>query len=132
MAGVSAPAIEPVRADDRAAMDGWFGLLQVSHVHDAPELPPPCSVGHAARFSWPGFERRAWVVREGHEVVAVAHLTLPQRENLRSAFADVLVAPAHRRLGLGSPLLHPVATDARTARRTPRLPLAERPPDRPG
>lgn len=64
MAG-SAPAIEPVRADDRTAMDGWFGLLQVSH---------------ASRFDRPGFERRAWVVREGHEmgeVRAVAHVTLP-------------------------------------------------------
>ncbi|HSU10360.1 MAG TPA: GNAT family N-acetyltransferase [Pseudonocardia sp.] len=131
MAGVSAPAIEPVRADDRAAMDGWFGLLQVSHVHDAPELPPPCPVGHAARFSWPGFEPRAWVVREGHEVVAVAHLTLPQRENLTSAFADVLVAPAHRRLGLGSRLLDHVATDARTAGRTRLVLWTDRSPDGP-
>jgi hypothetical protein len=58
-----APAIEPVRADDRTAMDGWFGLLQVSHAHDAPELPPPCPLSHASRFDRPGFERRAWVDR---------------------------------------------------------------------
>jgi GNAT superfamily N-acetyltransferase len=110
--------IEPVRADDRRAMDGWFALQVHCHEHDTPELPPPCSVGHAHRFSWPGYVQHAWIVRDGSQVVAAAHLTLPQRDNLHYGFAAVLVAPAHRRRGLGSRLLEQVVDRAREAGRT--------------
>jgi GNAT superfamily N-acetyltransferase len=109
-------------------------VIRVSHAHDAPELPPPCPVSHASRFDWPGFEQRAWIVREGHEVGevrAVAHVTLPQRENLTSAFADVLVSPAHRRHGLGSRLLEHVAAEARAAGRTRLVLWTDHPPDGP-
>src|SRR3954451_10096270 len=74
--------VEPVRADDRATMDGWFALQVRCHAHDTPELPPPCPVGHAHRFSWPGYLQHAWIVRDGTDVVAAAHLALPQRDNL--------------------------------------------------
>ena len=105
--------IEPVRADDRAAMDDWFDLLVRCHAHDAPELPPPCPVGHAHRFSWPGYVQHAWIVRDGSEVAAAAHLALPQRDNLHHGFSAVLVAPEHRRRGLGSRLLRQVTAHAR-------------------
>jgi len=63
-ARVLAPAIESVTADDRAGMHGWFALMVVCHGHDSPALPPPCPLGHANRFSWPGFGQRAWIVRD--------------------------------------------------------------------
>jgi GNAT superfamily N-acetyltransferase len=110
--------IEPVSADDRATMDGWFALEVRSHEHDTPELPPPCPLGHATRFSWPGFDKRAWVVRRGSDVVAAAQVTLPQRDNLTGGFAQVLVAPEQRRRGLGTRLLRHVVTQARRAGRT--------------
>jgi GNAT superfamily N-acetyltransferase len=131
MASIPALTIEPVRPDDRAVMDGWFGLLERSHRYDEPELPPPCPVSHATRFSWPGFEQRAWVAREGREVVAAAHVTLPQRDNLQGGFAHVLVTPTHRRRGIGSRLLGHAAADARASGRA-RLALdAVRQPDGP-
>jgi GNAT superfamily N-acetyltransferase len=125
----TALAIEPVAADDRGAMNAWFALLVRSHAHDAPELPPPCALSHATRLSWPGFEQRAWIVREGREAVAVAHVTLPQRENLTSAFADVLVSPMHRRRGLGARVLEHLATEVRTAGRTRLVLWTDRPLD---
>jgi GNAT superfamily N-acetyltransferase len=109
---------EPVRADDRAAMDAWFALMVRCHAHDTPELPPPCPVGHVHRFTWPGYEQHAWIVRDGSEVVAAAELTMPQRDNLHFAFAAVLVAPAYRRRGIGSDLLRHLTADARLAGRT--------------
>lgn len=118
MATVTTRAIEPVAADDRAAMDGWFALLQRCHTHDAPELPPPCPVGHAHRLSWPGTATSAWIVRDGDEVAAAAHLSLSLHDNLHRGFAGVLVAPSHRRRGLGSRLLRHVAAHARDAGRT--------------
>ena len=113
-----ATVIEPVSADDRATMDGWFALEMRSHEHDSPELPPPCPLGHATRFSWPGFDKRAWVVRRGSDVVAAAQVTLPQRDNLTGGFAQVLVAPEQRRRGLGTRLLRHLVTQARHAGRT--------------
>ena len=111
------PAIEPVAADDTVAMDGWFALLLDSHTHDTPELPPPCPVGHARRFSWPGHEQRAWIVRAGVDVVAAASMTLPQRDNLENGFAHVLVAPQCRRRGIGRRMLGHVVAQAGAAGR---------------
>ena len=126
-----ATVIEPVSADDRATMDGWFALEVRSHEHDTPELPPPCPLGHATRFSWPGFDKRAWVVRSGPDVVAAAQVTLPQRDNLTGGFAQVLVAPEQRRRGLGTRLLRHLVTQARHAGRTHLALGAGRPLDGP-
>ncbi len=111
------PVLEPVTADDRAAMDLWFALQVRCHAHDTPRLPPPCPLDHAHRFSWPGWTHVAWIVREGDEVVAAAHLNLPQQDNLHHGFASVLVAPEHRRHGLGTRLLAHLTAQAREAGR---------------
>ncbi|MDT7580882.1 MAG: hypothetical protein QOK35_2146 [Pseudonocardiales bacterium] len=118
MATVTTRPIEPVAAEDRAAMDGWFAFLQRCHAHDTPELPPPCPVSHAHWFARPGFAQQAWTVRDGAEVVAAASLSLPVHDNLHHGFAGVLVGPPHRRRGLGSRLLRHVAAHARDAGRT--------------
>lgn len=118
IAPVTAAVIEPVTADDRVAMDGWFALQVRCHAHDAPEQPPPCPLGHARRFAWPGHLHLAWIVRDGDDVVASAHLYLPQRDNRHYGLANVLVAPSQRRSGLGSHLLAHAADRARDAGRT--------------
>ena len=126
-----ATVIEPVSANDRATMDGWLALEVRSHEHDTPELPPPCPLGHATRFSWPGFDKRAWIVRAGPDVIAAAQVTLPQRDNLTGGFAQVLVAPEQRRRGLGTRLLRHLVTQARHAGRTHLALGAGRPLDGP-
>jgi GNAT superfamily N-acetyltransferase len=125
-------AIEPVDPDDRAAMDGWFALLVRCHAQDTPVLPRPCPLGHATLFSWPGRLRRAWVVREGTIVVAAAHLSLSEHDDLDNGFAHVLVAPGHRRRGLGTRLLRHVGEQARAAGRTRLILGAGEAPDAPG
>ena len=103
-----ATVIEPVCADDRAAMDGWFDLMTLCQAHDTPELPPPCPLGHSTRFSWPGFEHRAWAVsRRAPIVVGAARRDAAAGTTTSDhGFADVLVGPRHRRRrGLGSRLL---------------------------
>jgi GNAT superfamily N-acetyltransferase len=117
MAAAATPVIETVTADDRAAMEGWFALLRRCHAHDAPELPPPCPVEHAHRFSRPGSTTFAWTARAGADVIGAAQLSLPVHDNLHHGFAGVLVAPPHRRRGLGSLLLAHVTAQAREAGR---------------
>jgi GNAT superfamily N-acetyltransferase len=131
MATGHAPALEPVHADDRAAMDGWFALLVRCHANETPQLPPPCPVDHANRFAWPGFTQRAWIVRDGADVVAAAQMSLPERDNRDSGFADVLVAPEHRRRGLGGRLLRHLVDQARAAGRTRLVLWATEPADAP-
>src|SRR5690349_22204797 len=115
---VLAPVIEPVTADDRAGLAGWFALVVACHAHDSPDLPPPCPRCHANRFSWPGFAQQAWVARDGAGVVAAANVVLPQRDVLDHGFADVLVVPSRRRRGLGTQLLAHLVAQSRAAGRT--------------
>lgn len=61
----------------------------------------------AAEF-WQGNEyeeRHLYLARFGAETVGICSVTLPLRENKNTAGIDVLVAPAHRRRGLGRALL---------------------------
>jgi GNAT superfamily N-acetyltransferase len=112
-----ATVIEPIRADDHAAMDGWFDLTLRCQAHDTPDLPRLSRRRHALRLSSPGFERRAWAVRDGTEIVAAAEVALPLHDNLDNGFADGLVAPDRRRRGLGTQLLAHLVADARAAGR---------------
>jgi GNAT superfamily N-acetyltransferase len=117
MPPTAALALEPVTADDRAAMDGLFALYAAARAHDLPDAPPPCRVEHAARFDWPDVDSRVWVVREHDDVVAAAELGLPLRDDLDNAYAHLTVAPHRRRRGLGRRLLDHVAGQARAAGR---------------
>jgi GNAT superfamily N-acetyltransferase len=127
-----APAIDPVAADDPAGMDGWFALIVTCQAHDLPALPAPCRLGHANRFSWPGFTQRAWVARDGAEVIGAAHMVLPERDGADYGFAHVLVAPSWRRRGLGTRLLERLTTEARAAGRARLFFDVGRPLDAPG
>jgi GNAT superfamily N-acetyltransferase len=109
-------AIEPVDPHDRAAVDGWFALQVRAHGHDDPDLPP-CPVCHVHRFAWPGVRQRAWVVRAGPDTVGAATLALPEHDDPDHGFLHVLVAPSHRRRGLGTRLVRHAAAHARDAGR---------------
>lgn len=50
-------------------------------------------------------ERRLFIARLGRDLVGTCSVTMPLRENTATAGIDVLVAPAHRRRGLGRRLL---------------------------
>jgi GNAT superfamily N-acetyltransferase len=112
------PTIQPVGADDRALMDGWYALTMRCHAHDTPRSARLSRRRHDNRLSSSRSVRRAWAVCDGAEVVAAAEVSLPQHENLDSGSAHLLVAPEHRRRGLGSRLLARLAADARAAGRT--------------
>ncbi|TQM10948.1 GNAT family N-acetyltransferase [Pseudonocardia kunmingensis] len=128
-------ALTPVAADDDAALRDWFSLITAARAHDTPADPPPCLVEHRAQLlaGDPGYDERAWLARAGAEVVGVALLTLPVLDNLDNAYAEILVAPAHRRRGVGGRLLAHLAEAARAAGRVrlqidAREPLDERGP----
>lgn len=112
------PVVEPVRADDRALMDGWYALRVAARAHDTPALAPPSRQRHATGLSSAGWACRAWAVRAGGEVVAVGDMQLPLRENRDSGFARVVVAPPHRRRGLGTALLAHLVAHAGARGRT--------------
>jgi GNAT superfamily N-acetyltransferase len=63
-------------------------------------------------------ERHLYLARLGTETVGLCSVTLPLRENTRTAGIDVLVAPARRRQGLGRALLDHAETVARHRGRT--------------
>ena len=114
-----ATVIEPVRADDRAAMDGWFDLMRpatrTTHL-SCPRAP----LGHAIRFSWPGVRapglgrarRRCRLVAAAERDAAAARQPRPRlrRRARRPA------APPPRS---GSRLLTTSPSDARAAGRDP-------------
>ncbi len=60
-----------------------------------------------------GAERLAFFVRLGDVIVAVAGVEVPLLDNTDQVFADIGVAPQHRRRGLGTLLAQHVASIAR-------------------
>jgi GNAT superfamily N-acetyltransferase len=63
-------------------------------------------------------ERHLYLARLGTEPVGLCSVTLPLRENTHTAGIDVLIAPAHRRQGLGRALLAHAEGVARARGRT--------------
>lgn len=65
-----------------------------------------------------GEDRRAYFVRLDSAIVAVAGVEMPLLDNTEQVFADIGVAPQHRRRGLGTLLARHVAAVARQRGRT--------------
>jgi GNAT superfamily N-acetyltransferase len=112
-------AIEPVAPDDEPVLREWFQLVRAARDADHPTDPPPCWADHRGLLShpWPGEPARGWLTRAGGDVVGAATLALPQLDNTGSALAEILVAPAHRRRGVGRLLLAQLVDEARAAGR---------------
>jgi GNAT superfamily N-acetyltransferase len=109
-------AVEPA---DEAAIRQWYELRCAVARADLPEDPQPCWTDQLGRFRvpWPGEDETVWLARYGDAVVGGCLLALPTRDNLDNAAVDVLVAPEHRRRGIGRALLaHLTAVTSRHGR----------------
>ncbi len=122
LSGLSLAAVRPA---DEAAIRDWYELCCAVARADQPEDPPPCwhyELGRV-RHPWPGEDETVWVARlsgpdgEPGAVVGGAALHLPMLDNLQNATGNVLVAPEHRRRGVGRALLaHLVSETTRQGR----------------
>ncbi|WP_219416130.1 GNAT family N-acetyltransferase [Pseudonocardia nigra] len=135
MTTVTPPLVlEPVLADDEGALREWFELAAAAQAHDVPAGPPPCWVAHRTQLSvpWPGEETSAWLARSDGALVGVVELTLPTLDNLDTALGQIVVAPEHRRRGIGRHLLAHLTDQARAAGRVRLIGEAHAPLDGPG
>jgi GNAT superfamily N-acetyltransferase len=80
-----------------------------------------CDTLEGAMEYWRGSEyeeRHLYLATLGNETVGLCSVTLPLRENAHTAGIDVLIAPAHRRQGLGRALLEYAEAVAKQRGRT--------------
>ena len=127
-------SLDTVAPDDEQALRDWFALLAAAQAHDVPADPPPCQVEHRARLVVPdpGYVETVWLARAGAETVGVAVLALPTLDNPDGALGELVVAPRHRRRGVGRRLLRQLTDAARAAGRTRLIIEAREPLDEPG
>jgi len=109
----------PVTAEDEPAVRAWLDLENTALAFDRPYDPARCERQRRSVLSlpWPGLRTRIWLARAGTEAVGYAMLALPVLDNLDSVFAEVCVAPGHRRTGIGTALAEHLAAQARAAGR---------------
>ncbi|WP_432984551.1 GNAT family N-acetyltransferase [Dactylosporangium sp. CA-233914] len=112
--------IVEVRADDPAAVDAAFEIVNESLRADVPGMPPNCRYQYDMQFVVPPprGDRHFFLARHGDEPAGVAQLDLPRHDNLDKAHIDVQVRPAHRRRGIGRALYARAAATARADGRT--------------
>jgi GNAT superfamily N-acetyltransferase len=130
--------LDTVAPDDEGALRDWFAVLTAAQAHDVPADPPPCWMEHRTRLvaADPGYAETVWLARAGTEpageAVGVAQLSLPVLDNPDNALGELVVAPRHRRRGVGRRLLHRLTEAARTAGRVRLIIEAREPLDEPG
>ncbi|MGQ0719850.1 MAG: GNAT family N-acetyltransferase [Pseudonocardiales bacterium] len=100
-------SLAPVEPSDEAAIRQWYELRCAVVGADRPADPPPCWIHELGSFRhpWPGEVETAWLARDGGSVVGGCVLYLPVLDNLHNAACEILVAPEHRRQGIGRALL---------------------------
>jgi len=111
--------LDAVSADDDTALHAWFELERDAGTHDVPGDPPPCRTAHRRSLAapWPGTEPWVWLARIDGEAVGVGTLELPYLDNTDNATGGILVAPGHRRRGIGRRMLALLSDEARHAGR---------------
>ncbi|HJT03053.1 MAG TPA: GNAT family N-acetyltransferase [Pseudonocardiaceae bacterium] len=104
----------PVDPSDEDAIRQWYELCCAVAAADQPDDPPPCWVNELGRFRhpWPGDVQTTWLARVAGSVVGACALDLPMLDNVRNAQGDILVAPEHRRCGIGRVLLAHLCAEA--------------------
>ncbi|MDQ0690092.1 GNAT family N-acetyltransferase [Arthrobacter sp. W4I7] len=127
-AGLSIAAVEVPPVSGIASGAGHSGAdfrechaLRVAHelavwgnLDRCPTLPEALEYWRGNEYE----ERHLYLARLGSETVGMCSVTLPLRENFHTAGIDVLIAPAHRRQGLGHALLDHAEAVARNRGRT--------------
>ncbi len=100
-------ALAPVEPSDEEAIRQWYELRCSVVAADLPADPPPCWIDQLGSFRhpWPGETETVWVARVNGSVVGGCLLNLPTLDNLHNAEGHILVAPEHRRRGIGRTLL---------------------------
>ncbi|MBV9140295.1 MAG: GNAT family N-acetyltransferase [Pseudonocardiales bacterium] len=128
---LSGLSLVPVEPSDEEAIRRWYELRHAVMRADWPDYPPPCWVYELGGFRhpWPGEVETVWVAQEAGSVVGGCLLTLPMLDNQRNARGEILVAPGHRRRGLGRALLAHLRAEATRAYRIRLVVSAEHPLD---
>jgi GNAT superfamily N-acetyltransferase len=105
---------------DSAAMGQWYDLMVAVTRHDLPDFPTPSRQEHMARFEhpWPTLTEEALLAWDADRVVGAASYLLPQAENLRMVYLELIMYPQHRRRGIGTRLLKEVYAAARRHHRS--------------
>ena len=107
-------SLVPVDPSDEDAIRQWYELRCAVAGVDQPDDPPPCWINELGRFRhpWPGQAQTAWLARETGSVVGGCMLDLPMLDNPHNAEGGILVAPEHRRRGIGRALLAHLRVEA--------------------
>jgi GNAT superfamily N-acetyltransferase len=107
-------SLAPVEPSDEEAIRQWYELRCSVVRADWPDYPPPCWVYElgCVRYSCPGEVETRWVARVAGSVVGGCLLNLPMLDNQRNAGGGILVAPEHRRRGIGRALLAHLRAEA--------------------
>ncbi|MGH3289397.1 MAG: GNAT family N-acetyltransferase [Streptosporangiaceae bacterium] len=106
--------LAPVDPSDEDAIRQWYELDCAVASADHPDDPPPCWINVLGRFRhpWPGEVQTVWLAHVAGSVVGGCALDLPMLDNLRNAHGGILVAPEHRRRGIGRALLAHLRAEA--------------------
>ncbi|MBV9059163.1 MAG: GNAT family N-acetyltransferase [Pseudonocardiales bacterium] len=104
LSGLSVALVDP---SDEDAIREWYELCRAVAGADYPDDPPLCWVHEVGSFRhpWPGQVRTVWLARVAGSAVGACTLDLPMLDNVHNAHGDILVAPEHRRRGIGQALL---------------------------
>lgn len=107
-------SVAPVDPSDEDAIRQWYQLRCVVARVDHPDDPPPCWVYVLGSFRhpWPGEVCTVWLARAAGLVVGGCVLALPMLDNVRNALGTIVVAPDHRRRGVGRALLAHLRAEA--------------------
>ncbi|GAA1556280.1 GNAT family N-acetyltransferase [Kribbella lupini] len=107
--------IRQIEPGDAVGLGRWYDLRVVVARHDLPDCAVPGRREHLARFEylWPSVDEEAVLAWDGGLAVGAASYELPQVENLRMVYLDLIVHPEHRRRGIGTRLLDEVYAAAR-------------------
>ena len=111
---LSGLSLAPIEPSDEDAIRQWYELRCAVVRADQPDDPPPCWVYERGLFLHPspGVDKTGWLARDVGSVVGACVLHLPMLDNLHNAECQILVAPQHRRRGIGRALLAHLRAEA--------------------
>jgi GNAT superfamily N-acetyltransferase len=104
---LNALSLGRIEPSDEEVVRQWYELRCSVVRADQPDDPPPCWISERGRFRHPspGADKTGWLARDAGSVVGACVLRLPMLDNLHNAEGKILVAPQHRRRGIGRALL---------------------------